>query len=159
MRRNWILIYGITVHYLWGAALLLSADPVGATPLTDWRRLPHAVAGLTLATLATLALTGMLQARRRGPSMRSLLLLLPQSSVIVFSGLSSLTAILTSHYADGVPRPHLFIGADQIGVVVIAVLHTWALVEMHIKAAPPDVLKDQLADLRGLIGESDPGPR
>jgi hypothetical protein len=117
--------------------LLASPLPLGATPLGFFHPAPSWVTGLGFLTVTGLATVGLM---RPVPSRTSLLLLLPQQGALMMSGLSALSAVVASAYADGVPRPRLFIGADQAPMILTVALHTLALIEMHsirpAKAAP-----------------------
>lgn len=71
----------------------------------------RALAAATLFVTAGLAVVGQWHAGIR-PAVR-FLLLLPQLSLLIITALGAVAAILASHYADGVPRPWIFIAWDQ----------------------------------------------
>ena len=52
-----------------------------------------------------------------------------------------------AHYGDGVPRPRLFILADQIPAVLTMVLHTAAVIEMHARLPAGMALRASLGEL------------
>jgi hypothetical protein len=124
----WIIWYAVLLHILWGCLLLASLSPYGATALHVYRDLPrNLMAGaLFLASgLAALAVT------RRRPSLQSLAALLPQQTLLTLSAYAATAAVIAGHYGDGVPRPRLFILADQAPAILALILHTAAVIEMH----------------------------
>ena len=128
-RPRWIILYAVALHLVWAVLLCASPTPLGATPLAVFRGLPRLVAaGLLLVA----GVTAVWAVRRvRVPSQWTLLAVLPQQAVLTVSAWSAAAAMWAAHYADGVPRPRGFIVADQAPVVLTAILHTLAVVEMH----------------------------
>ena len=131
MRRPfWIIWYAIVLHVSWSLMLLVSDAPSNTTPIHALTQLTdgHGLAFMLL-TVGLLAMWSML--RRKAVSVWSLILLLPQQSVMVMTACGALRAILASQYADGVPRPVLFIAADQLPAILAALAHTGAILELH----------------------------
>jgi len=62
-------------------------------------------------------------------------LLLPQQTLLIITAIGAVLAAISGHYADGVPRPTLFILADQFPPILIAAAHTVAIV-VHGKSIP-----------------------
>lgn len=125
---RWILWYGVVLHAMWGVMLLASSQPLGATPLGMFHAAPAWVTGAAMLACTGMALAGL---ARPVPGRASLLLLMPQQGLLMVSAFSAASAIVESAYADGVIRSRFFIGADQAPMVLTAVIHTLALVEMH----------------------------
>lgn len=65
--------------------------------------------------------------RRRG-----LLELLPQQFTLMMSAGGAIVCIWAGHFADGVIRPSAFLLVDQIPAVLIALMHSGAIVEIYI---------------------------
>lgn len=84
---------------------------------------------------------------RRRPSWQGLAALLPQQAILTFSAYAAVAAVAVAHYGDGVPRPRLFILADQAPAVLAMVLHTAAVVEMHARWPVSDALRASLGEL------------
>ena len=74
-------------------------------------------------------------ALRSQSRVRSVLLLLPQQTLLVITAIGAILAAISGHYADGVPRPTLFILADQFPPILIAGAHTLAIIS-HAKNIP-----------------------
>lgn len=123
-----MLWYGVSVHILWGGLLLMSPRPANTTPLGLFSAAPHLITAALMLTAAVTAVAGLMQP---APGMRSLGLLLPQQMLLLLTAFSALDAVIGSAYSDGVIRSRAFIGADQLPIVIIVVMHTAALIEMH----------------------------
>jgi len=137
----WIIWYAVLLHTLWACLLLVCQNPYGATALHVYSPLPRQLmAGglLTASVLAAWAIT------RRRPSWQTLAALLPQQAILTASAYAAAAAVVTAHYGDGVIRPRSFILADQAPVILIFVLHTASVVEMHARQTTADVLQAAL---------------
>lgn len=127
-RRKWVIWYAIALHFVWGVCLLFSPDPLGVTAIhTFGGALPHRWLGALFIGVAVFAAVEMM-AQRWG--FWWLMLLIPQQAVLMLSAWGALHAISTSRFADGVPRPPLFILCDQLPAVLAAVFHSAALIEV-----------------------------
>jgi hypothetical protein len=84
---------------------------------------------------------------RRQPSWQGLASLLPQQAIMTFSAYAAVVAVGVAHYGDGVPRPRLFILADQVPAVLTMVLHTAAMIEMHARWPVGTALRASLGEL------------
>jgi len=140
----WIIWYAVLLHTLWACLLLASKRPYGATALHVYTPLPRLLmAGVLLiaSALAAWAVT------RRRPSWQTLAALLPQQAILTVSAYAAIAAVVTAHYGDGVIRPRLFILADQAPVILVFVLHTAAVIEMHARQTTADVLQATLTTM------------
>jgi hypothetical protein len=126
-RRNWMMIYALVLHGVWGLQLMFSEAPLRTTALGDFPiRNPY------LAGLALLAVTGMAWVgvhRASDLSLRGFALVLPQQFLLMMSSFTAMTCVAHGSYWDGtvVPRAHLF--ADQLPSILAMLLHTGALVD------------------------------
>lgn len=127
-RTRWILWYGVSVHLLWGGLLLISPQPTMTTPLGLFVGAPHVLVATLMLAVAGIAVAGL---RQRVPGLRSLAMLMPQQALLWLTAWSASRAVIASAYADGVLRSRTFIAADQMPIVLIVVIHTAALFEMH----------------------------
>jgi hypothetical protein len=137
----WIIWYAVLLHTLWACLLLASQKPYGATALHAYSPVPRLLmAGilLTASVLAAWAIT------RRQPSWQTLAALLPQQAILTVSAYAAAAAVVAAHYGDGVIRPRPFILADQAPVILVFVLHTVAVVEMHARQTTAEVLQATL---------------
>ena len=57
-------------------------------------------------------------------------LLLPQQALLYLAAWGGLQAILEGEYADGVTRPYSFILTDQLPMMLFALIHTIAILEI-----------------------------
>lgn len=78
---------------------------------------------------------------RRQPSLRSLSALLPQQVLLTLSAYAATAAVIAGHYGDGLPRPRLFILADQAPAILALILHTAAVIEIHARTPDSEVLR------------------
>jgi hypothetical protein len=134
----WIIWYAVLLHIGWGCLLLVSPSPYGATALHiyhDLPRIPMAGALFLASGLAAWAVT------RRQPSLRSLSALLPQQVLLTLSAYAAIAAVIAGHYGDGLPRPRLFILADQAPAILALILHTAAVIEIHARTPDSEVLR------------------
>ena len=144
VRPVWIIWYAVLLHITWGCLLLASQVPFGATALHVYHSVPRIVLAAALFAASGLAIWGV---TRRRPSWQSLATLLPQQAIMTFSAYAAVVAVAVAHYGDGVPRPRLFILADQIPAVLTMVLHTAAVIEMHARLPAGTALRASLGEL------------
>lgn len=119
-----VFALGIVVHLSWAISLLDGDDPLGATPLHTLGVLNRYALIVLLVVASAFALWSLAWPIR---SRWGIAALVPQQILLLVSGGGSLRAIVESSYADGVLRPTAFIFADQMPVVLLAVIHTCAL--------------------------------
>ena len=147
VRPVWIIWYAVLLHITWGCLLLVSRVPYGATALHVYQWVPRIVLAAVLFAASGLAMWGV---TRRRPSWQGLASLLPQQAIMTFSAYAAVVAVAVAHYGDGVPRPRLFILADQVPALLTMVLHTAAVVEMHAHSPVS-------TSLRASVGKLDAG--
>jgi len=134
----WIIWYAVLLHLGWGCLLLVSPSPYGATALHVYHDVPRVLMAAVLffaSALAAWAVT------RRQPSFQSLAALLPQQALLTLSAYAAIAAVIVGHYGDGLPRPRLFILADQAPALIALILHTVAVIEMHARMPDSEVLR------------------
>jgi hypothetical protein len=144
VRPVWIIWYAVLLHLTWGCLLLASRVPYGATALHVYQGVPRVVLAAALFAASGLAIWGV---TRRRPSWQGLATLLPQQAIMTFSAYAAVVAVAVAHYGDGVPRPRLFILADQVPAVLTMVLHTAAVIEMHARWPVGTALRASLGEL------------
>jgi hypothetical protein len=144
VRPVWIIWYAVLLHITWGCLLLASPTPYGATALHVYDGVPRVVLVAVLFAASGLAMWG---ATRRRPSWQGLASLLPQQAILTLSAYGAVAAVAVAHYGDGVPRPRLFILADQAPALLALVLHTAAVIEMHARWPVGDTLRASLGEL------------
>lgn len=121
-----IFALAVVLHTIWAMLILAGEDPLGATPLHTLGDLVgnRFVVVFLLLTASALAAWSLLSnaAPRLG-----IAALIPQQILMLISGGGAIKSVVESAYADGVIRPQAFIGADQLLVILVAVIHTLAL--------------------------------
>lgn len=143
MNHHFIIWYAVILHLLWAAILLGSGIPIGATALTTMNiMLSPMMIGAVLLLVGLSAWYGMYCGRcpermvcnnagrcfRR--KRRDIIWMLPQQLILMIAAGDSLHAIIAGRYGDGTVRPTLFILADQAPGVLVAILHSLALVSL-----------------------------
>jgi len=118
--------------------LLACSAPLGTTPIHTVASVIEQLSGpnrfLVSAAFIAAALMSV-EGLRSQDRVRSVALLLPQQTLLVITAIGAILAAISGHYADGVPRPTLFILADQFPPILIAAAHTVAIVT-HAKNIP-----------------------
>jgi hypothetical protein len=137
-----IIWCAIALHVLWGCLLLVNDRALGATALHAFAGMPRLLTAALLFGVAAMAVVGVVW---DGPRRMTLALLLPQQAVLSISAMSAVTAVVNGQYGDGVPRPWYFILADQAPVILTMVLHTIAVVQLHLIRVPTGDLRFKLA--------------
>ena len=129
MMHIWIIVYAIVIHLAWGLTLLIQGVPLHTTAIDSmFRMFPNArLAGIIYILIAV----GAIVAVCRKPSLKTVVLILPQQYFLMMSALGAIVCIVNSAFADGVVRSRAFIFVDQLPIVVATVLHTFALIEIY----------------------------
>lgn len=140
-----IIWCAIALHLLWGSLLLVNDRALGATALHAFAGMPRLLTAAVLFAVAATAAVGVVW---RAPRPVTLALLLPQQAVLSISAMSAITAVVGGRYGDGVPRPWYFILADQAPVILTMVLHTIAVVQLHLTRVPTGDLRVKLAGVQ-----------
>ena len=127
LRRGFFVLVFITIlHVLWGAAALISPITV-TTPMAFLLDLfGQRGTGVVLLTVAGLATVGISR-----PGWRGLLLGSFQNIALGLSASCAVVSIILGHYPDGTIRDSWFIFADQLPIIVLAVLHAISLGLYH----------------------------
>lgn len=125
--NNLLISYASLIHYLWAAILLISPDPLMATPLSglNFGNESRLITASILFVVATLAFIG----TKMKHSLRSLLFLIPQQTVLFIMGFTGLLAAMSGHYADGTIKPSLFILSDQLPAIMLGFIYTMVLID------------------------------
>ena len=120
-----IIWYASLLHILWGIIIIASSGVPAATPLHMLNLLVpgHVMLASLLFTVASLALLGIHRPKRWW-------LLVPQQTILVCSAIAGLFAAVSGAYADGITRPHLFIFADQLPIILAAPFYTLGILRL-----------------------------
>ncbi|HUK49762.1 MAG TPA: hypothetical protein VLV18_01905 [Terriglobales bacterium] len=128
---NWIIGYAIALHLFWGIFILLSDAPLFTTPIHTVAEIVEIVSGTNRYAVSAVFLIAAILSYvglRSKRNLTGVLLMMPQQSLLVLTAIGGILAAINGHYADGVPRPSMFILADQFPPVLIAAAHTLAIV-------------------------------
>jgi hypothetical protein len=128
-RHGYLLISTVALmHALQGVAILTNPLAIEATPVLTvarWFGNPStaALAFLVVAVLAVLA--NVLTVRH------ATWLALPQQAFLIAAAVTAISAVVEGQYADGtvIPAAHIF--ADQIGFILLALMHPIALLHIY----------------------------
>jgi len=125
-REPLIIWYAILLHTLWAIDMYLDPSSGLATA-------PYAIKilfGVNTPHLLFIgcvcAFTGMAAPNR----IVSVLLIIPQYTLLFISAVGALKAIDLGHFADGVARSRMFIATDQEPAIIIIVLYTIAVIQI-----------------------------
>lgn len=117
------------MHLIWGFLLLINGHsvPITATsviaylvPNYEYRAYLYIISALLPVVLLL-----------KPGSIVGLLSVLPQQILLITSGISSIVAITSGHFADGVTRDWHFIAMDQSMWLVIALFYTFESLDRY----------------------------
>lgn len=112
------------LHLTWALLLIVAPQSQGATALSI---LVYAFRGRALTILVLVLVAGAALWGNRIRGLPGFFLLLPQQFFVLVSLGGAIVAVLAGQFADGTVRPWGFIAADQSWTLLVAVLHSWAL--------------------------------
>jgi hypothetical protein len=132
-RGHLIVGYCSSLHLVWALTLWIDPTPDGPRSVTAVSQL--AEIGPTLPWLlvfvAGLALVPLLRQMR---GLSTVACMLPQQIVLLVAALSAWQAMRLATFADGVPRHHSFLIADQSPAMLAAAFHVGALLWCYLQA-------------------------
>lgn len=136
---KYIITFASLLHVGWAVLIMIDARACKATPVSILYSLAQGDRVFLVAILfvvAGLALA-FLDFRLRQQVHEGILamLLVPQQFVLWCSAGAGFVAVLHQQYADGVPRSWVHILADQLPVMLMALLYTVALLDVHATTA------------------------
>ena len=125
-RFMWIIYVAIAQHFVWAWCLWREPACGNVTSIACMSLWLGPALWFVLFIVAFLALISSFYHK----TVASKLLVVPQQLLLLVSSAGAINAIFTEKFADGVHRNLYFILADQIPAVLIAVGHTFALLEL-----------------------------
>lgn len=126
-REPLIVWFAILLHILWAIDMFI--DPVQSGLATAPYAVKSAFGSIAPTILfmgCMLAFLGMIIHHR----MWSVILMLPQQTLLFVSAVGAVKAIVLGHFADGVQRSRMFIATDQEPAIILAVLYTIAIFQV-----------------------------
>ena len=117
-----IIWWTTVLHAAWGMLVLFSADSLGATPIALLDLLvpgDRYALGSMFLLVATSAMVGLWSR----PGKVRQLLFLPQQVFLLTAAIGSGTAAANGKYLDGTVRPSVFILADQLPIMLLALAY------------------------------------
>lgn len=120
--------FAVILHLWWAVLVAAYRPPLHTTPLHAlYRLMGHSQPALAslLIIVATLALAGIFW--RYDQPVRRIALLVPQQIVLGISAAGALRAMYLGRFADGAPRAHSFIMADQAPMVLAFATHSMTI--------------------------------
>ena len=144
-----ILWMATILHLWWSIGLILIPERVAqGTGLYPFSAFPEVwgLAGLFSVFAASTALS---REYERGPSLGTFWAFIPQQAWLMVSAASVVYFVTQGHFADGtiVPGGGWFIWYDQLPKVLLAVLHPFGLLRMHLSILPKEKVNGRSAPL------------
>jgi len=131
-----IIWWSTVLHATWGILVLFSPDALGATPVALLDLLvpgDRIALGVMFLLVAAIALVGLWSK----PGKVRQLMFLPQQVFLLTAAIGCASAIARGQYLDGTPRPPLFILADQLPIILLAIAYVVSvLTENGVHHAP-----------------------
>ena len=124
-----IILYVVMLHLMWAICIFYDVSALDATPLSP---LGHAFGTSYKVILILIGVSGLSVAGLLPPTPSTILLLMPQQAILVMCASSSVLAAVSASYADGTLRPVAFIAADQAAIILVAIVHMFAIVRLAI---------------------------
>jgi hypothetical protein len=124
---DWTILMVSTMYFIWGLLLLLGQDIADITPLAATLRL-EAYSALYIPPGSLMVSTSILAYTRTiWRSKWDFLWLIPQQIFLLLSALSAISSSFNWHYPDGTFKPGVFIFADQLPMMLLAVVYTFVI--------------------------------
>jgi hypothetical protein len=130
---KYIILFATLLHLFWAVLVAIDIHAGNATSLSILFALCDNSRAAVIALLFSVALAALLFLDRRvrvkvgNPWMT--LLLLPQQLILWLSAGAGIYAVSIQRYADGIVRSWAHISADQVPMVLTALLYTVAVLE------------------------------
>lgn len=135
---KYVVLLASLLHLMWAGLLIADVGAGGSTPVAILLRI---FGGPVRATVVLVAVASAAMCfpfvRYRMSAKAMAAMLLPQQTVLLMSAGAGLWATSIGHYADGVIRPWGFILADQLPVILLALLYTVAVLEVAFEPKGP----------------------
>ena len=139
LRSRPILWLATILHLVWGSLLVTLPSQVNSTTgLAPFREYPE-IFGLVMFTSALAAIAALAyEATGHSVNRLSFWALIPQQTLLMVSAFSVIFYIIHGRYADGtvVPNGALHIFTDQLAYILLAVLHPFGVIRMHLPIMP-----------------------
>lgn len=120
--------FAVMLHLLWAGLLLFSENPLHITAMyaLAWLFPMRFGLAIVLVSVAACATYGIM--RHSASVGARTMLLLPQQLVLAISAAGAARAMWLGAYADGVPRSHFFIVADQAPAIFAMFIHSATII-------------------------------
>lgn len=128
---KYIVLFASVLHLGWAGILAFADGASGSTPVSAIEAVAggEARAAFVLFVVAAMAMVFPFIKRPTASPYTLPLLLLPQQTLLLLSAGAGLWAAIKEEYADGVLRGWEFILADQLGMILLAVMYTVVVIE------------------------------
>jgi hypothetical protein len=129
------------LHMIVGIFLILDSRVAFVTGLRWPAEAQPDVVGLTILGTGLLGLWALIRDAERGPSLVTFWCLIPQQVVLFVIAAGAIYAVGQGHYASGTVLPRSFIFVDQLPKLLLAMLHPFGVLRMHVPILPVDGFK------------------
>ena len=128
MPKVWIIWYAVLLHFAWAVLLVTGNTVLGTTPVHAFSFIGNNVAiAIVLILVAGSATAGLVSGKQ---PYHQALAATPQQFLLLISAGGAVDAVIRGQYADGIERPWVFILADQLPSILVAFVHTLALLDL-----------------------------
>jgi hypothetical protein len=127
------------LHATTGVMLVLDprvAQVTGLKLLTQLMGSPGA--GLLFIGTAIAATWSLIHEYEKGPDVATFWALIPQQALLMVTAAGVIYQVTLGHYASGTVLPATFIFTDQLSKVLLAAMHPFGLMRMHLPILPID---------------------
>ena len=121
---QWIIAYVTILHLIWGTLLLIDFSTFSTNPIGFFEyffnKTQTSIAFLSAGICAVIAY-------KLKERLIRFVLLIPQLLLLLLTSMSGILSSIRGQYVDGVDRPHLFIFADQLPVILLSIIYGLAI--------------------------------
>lgn len=120
-----MVLYCVVLHIIWAALVISDPATTSATPVAVLSHIFISDAALfsILIVASCMSLIGLFSHLPW-----TVVLMIPQQSLLLISAFGAIGAIVSGQFADGVVRPQAFIAADQAHIILAAICHALAII-------------------------------
>jgi hypothetical protein len=135
---RYVILLASLLHVGWAVLLVINAAAGHSTPVSILTRVFGGAyrASVVLVICAVMAMVFPFKQHRMS-NLAMAGLLIPQQVLLFMSAGAGLYAAATQRYADGIVRGHEFILADQLPIIILALLYSVVILEAAFEPPEP----------------------
>jgi hypothetical protein len=124
------------LHLVTGIGLIVDGRVAFVTGIRWPAELHPDSVGLTFLMAGLFGLWALLRDAEYGPSIGTFWLLIPQQVLLFIMAAGAIYAVVEGNYASGTVLPRSFIFVDQLPKLLLAALHPFGILRMHLNILP-----------------------